>query len=295
VCFQLNAFVSPTKRYWEQKATIEQIRIYYETKQYSQYYISNEKENSLFQEAVPLLLDHYTPLLLAIVDHEELPGFFGYHGCSQQYRIYQDILKAVFEELVQTPLPDDFQFMRIPGDPEFDLEEGAKTFLQMYERKEISIEDKHFYTSALILTKINHAFGTQISLDQLSEDEILILWKPVQDMFNYIDGLAVEDLDLYFNGVRELDWIEDMTWIEGMGYSLQARATTPVKNLKSKDSDPSLETIMSQFLPNVKSASLQKWVDEQLSPTRVFEMLLACGAYCEWTDWVEIVFPYLDH
>lgn len=51
--------------------------------------------------------------------HREEPGFLGYHGSTQEYRIYQDIIRLILEEHVQIPIRDDFHFFRIPGDPQF--------------------------------------------------------------------------------------------------------------------------------------------------------------------------------
>jgi len=53
-----------------------------------------------------------------ISDREEL-GFVGYHGCSQEYRIFQDIIRVVIEEIIGISIRDDFEFFRIPGDPQF--------------------------------------------------------------------------------------------------------------------------------------------------------------------------------
>ncbi|MCB1181589.1 MAG: hypothetical protein KDK55_06190 [Chlamydiia bacterium] len=51
--------------------------------------------------------------------HREEPGFLGYHGSTQEYRIYQDIIRLILEEQVQIPIREDFHFLRIPGDPQF--------------------------------------------------------------------------------------------------------------------------------------------------------------------------------
>lgn len=51
--------------------------------------------------------------------HREEPGFIGYHGSTQNFRIYQDIIRFVVEELVGLYIRDDFHFFRIPGDPQF--------------------------------------------------------------------------------------------------------------------------------------------------------------------------------
>ena len=55
--------------------------------------------------------------------HREEVGFVGYHGSTQQFRIFQDIIRLVIEEIIDLPLREDFEFFRVPGDPLFSGEE----------------------------------------------------------------------------------------------------------------------------------------------------------------------------
>lgn len=65
-----------------------------------------------------------------IVPHEEF-GFFGYHSSTQAFRIYQDIIKGVIEEVCGLELKKDFHFLRIPGTPPLSRN-SALHFLQSY-------------------------------------------------------------------------------------------------------------------------------------------------------------------
>lgn len=51
--------------------------------------------------------------------HREEPGFLGYHGSTQEYRIYQDIIRLILEEHIKISVRKDFHFFRIPADPQF--------------------------------------------------------------------------------------------------------------------------------------------------------------------------------
>lgn len=62
----------------------------------------------------------YFPLFETISSDEDW-GHIGYHGAAQGYRIYQDIIKMVVEEVLQIPVREDFQFLRIPGDSDLNL------------------------------------------------------------------------------------------------------------------------------------------------------------------------------
>ncbi len=54
--------------------------------------------------------------------NREEPGFLGYHGSTQEYRIYQDIIRLLIEEKLKIPIREGFQFFRIPGQSTFDSE-----------------------------------------------------------------------------------------------------------------------------------------------------------------------------
>lgn len=55
--------------------------------------------------------------------------FCGYHATSISHRIFQDILRVTIEHLLKIPVPDDFHFLRIPGDPFYDTSATADHFL----------------------------------------------------------------------------------------------------------------------------------------------------------------------
>lgn len=74
------------------------------------------------------------------ISHLEKAGFVGYHGTTQKYRIFQDIVKLIIEDVVGIPVREDFYFFRLPGDPHYsymNLREGgsqevdASRFLSM--------------------------------------------------------------------------------------------------------------------------------------------------------------------
>ncbi len=48
-------------------------------------------------------------------------GHLGYHGANQGFRVYQDIIRFTIEELVGIPIREDFHFLRVPGDPDLNL------------------------------------------------------------------------------------------------------------------------------------------------------------------------------
>jgi hypothetical protein len=64
-----------------------------------------------------------------VICHEER-GIFGYHGAKQQFRIFQDIIKMIFLEVLELEIPRDFHFLRIPLDPDLFESESAAVYLK---------------------------------------------------------------------------------------------------------------------------------------------------------------------
>jgi hypothetical protein len=62
-------------------------------------------------------LDNITLIYKDLFDKlvpNESEGFIGYHGDSLEYRIYQDVIKIVLEEIVGIDTPIDFHYLDIP-------------------------------------------------------------------------------------------------------------------------------------------------------------------------------------
>lgn len=136
----------------------------------------------------------YQPFLNQIIEKEKEEGFFGYHGCSQQYRIFQDILRAVFEEVFEYDIPEDFQFLRIPGDTAFDLKKGKDSFYAMFDRKEPSEKLKDQLITGFFIEPFNQKFQIAIKLKDTTKEEKKKLWGIIQDFLDTLDTLSKEDL-----------------------------------------------------------------------------------------------------
>lgn len=65
------------------------------------------------------------PLFQKLVE-QETDGFIGYHGGCSDYRLFQDLIRFVIEEVLDIYIRDDFHFLRIPGmeDLNFDTAEA---------------------------------------------------------------------------------------------------------------------------------------------------------------------------
>ena len=64
-----------------------------------------------------LRLDNVTFEYKAVYDKaisQEGSGFFGYHGASSEFRVYQDLIRLVFEEVLKINVPEEFHFLAVP-------------------------------------------------------------------------------------------------------------------------------------------------------------------------------------
>lgn len=134
------------------------------------------------EESVPEFVKKL-PFFLNIAN-QETKETFGYHGMSQKYRLFQDVLNIVFDIYLGMPLPDDFYLLRIPGEKLWNWKEGKESFLNHYEKKELSKD----YTSHIIsnfLLIVEKEFKKSIQLLDLSFEERLILEEYFQNHFEY--------------------------------------------------------------------------------------------------------------
>lgn len=137
------------------------------------------------------------PLMKKMIAKEKESGFFGYHGCSQRYRIFQDILRAVFEEALGYDIPSDFQFLRIPGDEMFDLKNGKLSFYKLFDRKEPSESIKMKIIDSLFIKPFNEEFNSSMLVKDLTSKEKKELWGVALEFLETLDTLAMEDYYSY--------------------------------------------------------------------------------------------------
>lgn len=74
-------------------------------------------ESSLIHFKVPLTM---IPLFDSIAKNEDW-GHIGYHGANHEFRFYQDVIKLTLQEILAIQIREDFQFLRIPGDSDLNL------------------------------------------------------------------------------------------------------------------------------------------------------------------------------
>lgn len=96
---------------------------------------------------------------------KECEGFIGYHGDSLEYRIYQDVIKIILEEVVGIDIPQNFHFLDIPCFRDqniLELEEVPRFFLP---EKNLSttIEKKLFPANIALYANYNRIGFSSVS------------------------------------------------------------------------------------------------------------------------------------
>lgn len=156
-------------------------------------YLKEHPLKTIRQSVPTKQFDKQLPVITKMIAKEKETGFFGYHGCSQRYRIFQDILRVVFEEALRYDLPNDFQFLRIPGDKLFDLKDGKLSFYQLFDRKEPAKSIKIKIVDTLFISPFNEDFGYDLQTSDLEDEDLEELWDVAQEFIEILDSLAMED------------------------------------------------------------------------------------------------------
>lgn len=166
------------------------------------------------------------PLLQQTVAAEVEPGFFGYHASSQKLRLFQDILRVVFEEVVLIPIPEDFQFFRIPGDDFFTFREGKEEFFRRYKRSDTD-KVRSVVANALLFLPLEKELGVCLRYEEFSPEQQSQIWNTFQELLYFID----EDLIYpYFQNLGE----EDVSMEELKGRDAIPKGALPFSAFKEK-------------------------------------------------------------
>lgn len=93
-------------------------------------------QNSLEEVKYNLRLDNVTlehkPIFDKAIAQETL-GFFGYYAASNEFRVYQDLIRITFEEILLISVPDDFHFLAVPLYPERTINDLEEVVLNAFE------------------------------------------------------------------------------------------------------------------------------------------------------------------
>ncbi len=93
-------------------------------------------ESSLATQNVPIEM---IPLFDKIAKKEDW-GHIGYHGSTQEFRFFQDVIRFTIEEILAIKIKKNFHFLRIPGDSDLNLD-TIKEFVNYWGEDNVNNRD----------------------------------------------------------------------------------------------------------------------------------------------------------
>ncbi|MBA3603020.1 MAG: hypothetical protein H0W50_05130 [Parachlamydiaceae bacterium] len=93
-------------------------------------------ESSLVSQNVPTEM---IPLFDKIAKKEDW-GHIGYHGSTQEFRFFQDVIRFTIEEILAIQIKKNFHFLRIPGDSDLNLN-TIKEFVKYWGEENVNNRD----------------------------------------------------------------------------------------------------------------------------------------------------------
>ena len=170
------------------------------TQRYLEMYPLDEIVDMVAEDLVgddAIRLGEKIPSLMEIASYETEDTFFGYHGTTQKVRLFQDILRVVFEEALHIPIPENFYFLRIPGQTQFNWKNSKNDFLERFEKKEISIEDRNLVIKNFLMT-IKNNLKIDFALENFSAEELEVIWAYFQSYVDYyVSCQSIQDARQY--------------------------------------------------------------------------------------------------
>jgi hypothetical protein len=107
------------------------------TERFNQFYNYDNILNTLRSKGMSL---QHRNFFEHIIPHEEF-GFFGYHSSTQGFRIFQDIIRIVLEDICKLDIKKDFYFLRVPGGNSLNRQ-SSEQFLKDYPTVNDSLKDQ---------------------------------------------------------------------------------------------------------------------------------------------------------
>ncbi len=234
------------------------------------------------------------PFFLHIAAEED-ENFFGYHGSSTKYRLFQDVLMAVFEEVLEYDLPEDFYFLRVPGLEDFNIAGNKTAYIETFGRK-MTPELRETMLQKLVLDSVNNEFGTELKAEELSEDELTLMEGICFDLADFIDPLIDRTSP-------EKSKVVKMTKRNGSSY-IQSVKTKSRQIMRYIDENSMLPMTSSPNIAQVIKVlekyvgdyeSLRSFLYSSLSPKALYEKYYILSYFDEIPyDFYVFLFPFND-
>lgn len=300
----LNANETPTERYLIENP-IEQI------------------ENHFRNEYLGEEFKSHQPFFQKVIEREKEGNVFGYHASTQNFRIFQDILRAVFEEIFNYQIPEDFHFLRVPGGEEFDFPEGKDSFFQLFGRDK-SPDALDLMVDTFLFVPFKQQFGHQLSIEDFTFEEQEAFRQIFLEFADYLDSLESPLFQIDFGSLAIPTVIPTLNCIPKTNDSPEMSAhkmevAKKLQDLLNKDSvAASIKTLAfpkfhpdaykySQFIRkslehhhiDLSNKKIQNWLESQLKPKQLIMTFWNLGYNSSLSEdeyaLIEVfIMPFLD-
>ncbi|MCB1148739.1 MAG: hypothetical protein KDK48_01110 [Chlamydiia bacterium] len=147
---------------------------------------------------------------------------FGYHASTTRFRLFQDVIKAVHEEVFQIELPEDFHFLRIPDEPMFAVSETKSAFFDRFERKITPELRTHFFTRYL-LEPLSQELCFTFDPADFSEEELASA-DPLLEQFAEVNDIYVQKAHRKMHGLKVKGKVDRALLLQIMNGLIQSEA-----------------------------------------------------------------------
>ncbi|MBS0606588.1 MAG: hypothetical protein JSR57_06535 [Verrucomicrobia bacterium] len=121
------------------------------------------EEKAEFEASLPFFLQ---------IAAKETSQTFGYHGAPQEFRLFQDVLKVIFEERLGIQLPENFNFLRLPGEKFSSIPSNSSRSFLANKPEHIDPKLHRYALDYFLLRPINQSYGLQIDSKNFSDQAI---------------------------------------------------------------------------------------------------------------------------
>ncbi|MBA3237867.1 MAG: hypothetical protein H0T62_05890 [Parachlamydiaceae bacterium] len=113
---------------------------------------------------------HYAPFFRNIIAQEN-DSFIGYHATTIDHLVFQEFIRATLEVRYGWVIPEDFYFLRIPGDPTYNIQ-GSKEIFKRFGRPEYDTNQLREIVFALVDTPLHELTGIHLQWNSVSDKAI---------------------------------------------------------------------------------------------------------------------------
>ncbi len=121
---------------------------------------------------------------------QENENLIGYHATTVDHYIFQEFVRAILEIRHEWKIPEDFYFLRVPGEKEFNIK-GVTEISNRFGRPEFNAAQLKDVVFALIDGPIHKLSGQHLNWENINDEKI----KQLYDLFlHFTSNMPIENM-----------------------------------------------------------------------------------------------------